>query len=74
MKHFIINCVDPVNRKDQNRWAEVTALDTLQARCILRGHDILKLYDTYELVSSGAADKKISQPELLNWGGGLACA
>ena len=74
MRRFIINCMDPLNQLDQNRWAEVSAIDTSQARFILRGHDILKLYERYELVSSGAADKNANQPELLNWGGGLACA
>lgn len=74
MRRFVINCLDHANAKEQDRWAEVTAESPNQAQYILRGHDILKLYETYQLVSSGAHDKNFNHPELLNWGGGLACA
>lgn len=74
MRHFVINCMDHKNPREQNRWAEVTAENTNQAQFILRDHDILKRYETYELVSSGGADKSLRYSELLNWGGGLACA
>ena len=74
MRRFIINCLDHTNAKEQNRWAEVTAVDSFQAKYILRDHDILKFYGTYELVSSDGPDKNVNHSELLNWGSGLACA
>lgn len=74
MRRFIINCLDHASTVEQNHWAEVSAETSNQAHHILRHHDILKRYETYELVSSGAADNANIHPELINWGGGLACA